>query len=199
MGERVDLQAGHLEIEERTGYLVVAEHGTLGSKADVDAYVFAVEAIASRRKMRRVLIDSRALEGEAESRDVRDAMWKWLTGGRTFDQVAYVLPSEIQVARVNMLALSLKANLRAFPGVPEAHRWLTGRQRTASVIGMSPVTGTPPAGAPRSVTPTPEAPSSRPAPATTPVLGTSRVTGQFPAQPERPPSSPGFDPGRFKK
>lgn len=144
MGDTVSLAHGHIEVEERPGYLLMVEHGTLRTVDDVAQYASALEILADRSGLRRAVIDSRQADSIEPPKDVREAMWKWLLSARAFDQIAFVLDNEMHLARVNMTALSHRANIKAFTAVHEAHRWLTGRQRTLSQ-GLVAVTGQLPA------------------------------------------------------
>lgn len=140
MGDRVALAHGHIDVEERPGYLLMVEHGTLRTVDDVAHYASAMEILADRSGLRRAVIDSRQADAIEPPKDVREAMWRWLLSARAFDQIAFVLDNEMHLARVNMTALSQRANIKAFTAVHEAHRWLTGRQRTLSQ-GMVAVPG----------------------------------------------------------
>lgn len=142
MGETIQLAHGSVQVEERPGYLLLVEQGTLRSVAEVEHYAGALEHLSQRTGLRRVLIDSRGTEPVGRDDGVRDALWKWMLSGRAFDQMAFVLSSELQVTSVNMVALSERAAIRGFSAVHEAHRWLTGRQRTMSQT-LGAVTGTP--------------------------------------------------------
>lgn len=163
MGDRVALAHGHIEVEERPGYLLMVEHGTLQTVDDVAQYTAALEILADRSGLRRAVIDSRQADAIEPPKDVREAMWRWLLSARAFDQIAFVLDNEMHLARVNMTALSQRANIKAFTAVHEAHRWLTGRQRTLSQ-GMIAVPGNlPPLPVPRA-TRTPMPPPRTPHP-----------------------------------
>lgn len=142
MGETVALPNGRIEVEERPGYLYVVEHGTLLTVGEVERYADALETLATRAGLRRALIDSRHADTLEPSPEVREAMWSWLVAPRCFDQIAFVLPSELAVVRVNMLARSHRAGVCAFGAVHEAHRWLTGRQRSLSQTFSSPLGST---------------------------------------------------------
>nr|MDQ3033286.1 STAS/SEC14 domain-containing protein [Myxococcota bacterium] len=131
MSETVELRHGRITFEERPGYLFIVEEGTLRSVAEVEKYAAAIQAVVERTGLMRVLIDSRGTEPVGRDDGVRDALWKWLVSGR-FEQMAFVLSTELQVTSVNMIALSERARIRGFVAVHEAHRWLTGRQRTMS-------------------------------------------------------------------
>lgn len=150
MGETVELPSGRVEVEERPGgYLYMVEQGTLRSLAEVDQYIVAMEQLSARTGIRKALIDSRAAVPVSRDGGIRESLWKWLVSGRAFDQIAFVLDSEMQVTSVNMVALSERAGIRAFAAVHEAHRWLTGRSRTLSQTLTAPAgTGTPPGGVP---------------------------------------------------
>jgi hypothetical protein len=142
MAETIQLPHGSIQVEERPGYLLLVEQGTLRSVAAVEQYAAALEQLVQRTGLRRVLIDSRGTEPVGRDDGVREALWKWLLSGRAFDQMAFVLSSELQVTSVNMVALSERAAIRGFSAVHEAHRWLTGRQRTLSQ-SINAVTGMP--------------------------------------------------------
>src|SRR5690606_21829044 len=143
MGDTIALPNGSIEVEERPGYLYVVEHGTLLTVDEVEQYAAALELLAARARLRRALIDSRSADAREAPPEVRDAMWRWiLAAARSFDQIAFVLPSEMMVVRVNMLARSQRAGVCAFGAVHEAHRWLTGRQRSLSQTFSAPLGST---------------------------------------------------------
>ena len=203
MGETVSLGGARIEVEERPGYLYMVEHGTLRSVDEVQKYAAAMELLAERTGIRRALIDSRSSDPIEPPREVREAMWKWLLSARAFDQIAFLLKDEMHVARVNMTALSQRASVKAFALVHEAHRWLSGRQRTLSQ-GLPAVTGhtispprTPlPARGASSTPPPPMTPTSLMSPATSKSSeisiggagASAGKTGRF--QAVRPPSTP---------
>lgn len=186
MGETIELPHGRVEIDVRPGYLHVVEQGTLTSVAEVEKYTNVIERAVLRTGLRRVLIDSRGTEPVGRDDGVREALWKWLLTGRAFEQMAFVLSSELQVTSVNMVALSERAPIRAFATVHEAHRWLAGRARTLSQAltsqGMPAATFTPPPARPdpHRRTPAPPRASDRPPP--------PRTSERPP--PPRPESSP---------
>lgn len=195
MSETVSLANARIEVEERPGYLYMVEHGTLRSVDEVQRYATAMEDLADRTGLRRALIDSRLSEPVEPPKDVRDAMWRWLLSARAFDQIAFLLKDEMHVARVNMTALSQRASVKAFAQVHEAHRWLSGRQRTLSQgipvsgvprtpppprgLGSTPPSMTPPSMTPPSMTPsspgtiTPAATTSTPATTASPATSRS--------------------------
>ncbi|UJR86072.1 hypothetical protein [Sandaracinus amylolyticus] len=141
MGDTVELPSGRLEVEQRPGYLFIVEHGTLRNVDEVGQYAAALELLVDRTRVRRALIDSRAADAVELPPDVRDALWRWLLTARAFDQIAFVLASEMAVVRVNMVARSHRAGICAFGAVHEAHRWLSGRQRTLSQTFSAPLGG----------------------------------------------------------
>jgi hypothetical protein len=192
MGERIELPNARIEVEERPGYLYLVETGTLKSVAEVEQYSGAMELLAERTGLRRALIDSRAQDEAEPPKLLREAMWKFLLSGRAFEQIAFVLANEMQVARVNMIALSQKAQIRAFPAMHEAHRWLSGRQRTLSQSIQFPVpTPVPPADrrlSERPPTPAAGIPAPRVPAASEPA--STRNTGAFSAIRPVTPSAP---------
>lgn len=208
MGETIELPNARILIEERPGYLYMVEQGTLLTVEELRRYSVAMEQLSERTGLRRALIDSRSASTVDPPREVRDGMWKWLLSGRAFDQIAFVLHDEMHVARVNMTALSQRAGVKAFAAVHEAHRWLTGRQRSPSQVFAAPGATTPvPPPRAESATPLPERrtqtpprPSQPPPPAfsstrsseiSLPRPTSSGSTGRFPAQ--RSPSQPYFE------
>ncbi|AKF10525.1 hypothetical protein [Sandaracinus amylolyticus] len=210
MGDTVELPSGRLEVETRPGYLFIVEHGTLRNVDEVDQYAAALELLVGRTGVRRALIDSRAADAIELPPDVRDALWRWLLTARVFEQIAFVLGSEMAVVRVNMVARSHRAGICAFGAVHEAHRWLSGRQRTLSQTFSAPLgamsqTPVPPPRAerePRSSVPPPPPPRTKsdvyPARdasgAPMPQRASSASTGRFTAlPPARAPSQPGLE------
>jgi len=72
-------------------------------------------------------------------------MWAWLTAeDRPIRSFAFVLPSEMAIARVNMTALACKATLRAFGSVQAAQRWLLRDPRLSSASTQSKMETEPP-------------------------------------------------------
>jgi hypothetical protein len=132
MEERVELTSARIDVHERSTYLYMVEIGVPQTVAEVAEYGAAMLRLSERTRMRRALIDSRANAEVDLPDEVRDAMFKWMVEGGAFDQIAYVLGAEMQVARLNMVALSQKVKLRAFATVHEAHRWLAARSRGLS-------------------------------------------------------------------
>lgn len=182
MGDTVALPNGRLEVEERPGYLYVVEHGTLLTIGEVEQYGEALELLATRAGLRRALIDSRSADDLEPSPGVREAMWRWLVAPRCFDQIAFVLPSELAVVRVNMLARSHRAGVCAFGAVHEAHRWLTGRQRSLSQTFSAPL------GSTATPVPPPRAESGEPASASSTPPGIRRTQVPPPARSHEAPA-----------
>jgi hypothetical protein len=125
--ESLDLSQGRIVAESRPAYLLVTERGSLASVGDVRRYGAFVEAAASRTGATCLLVDARLGEPGERDDEVRAAFWAWLRSGRVFQQVAWVLPTEMAVTQANMQALSLRASLRAFSTAQEGHRWLLSR------------------------------------------------------------------------
>ncbi|MBX3274378.1 MAG: hypothetical protein KF729_29205 [Sandaracinaceae bacterium] len=122
--EVIELSEAYVEVEARPGYLFVVETGQLTRLSEVKRYTARLDAIARRLERTKALIDARGEVGDPPA-DVREAMWSWLTSSeRAFDSIAFVLATEMAVARVNMIALSRRAPLRAFDAVQAAQRWL---------------------------------------------------------------------------
>lgn len=149
MSSNIELTNGKATLEQRGEYLLVIEQGTLVSPHEVYRYVTELELASQRMKLRRMLVDARSENGE-ETRETRDAMWRWIRAQRFFDQIAYALRDEMTIARVNMTALSERLGVRAFPSVPEAHRWLARASSrhsstTISAQGRAPASVPPPA------------------------------------------------------
>ncbi len=120
----IDLPQASIEVEARSGYLFVIETGQLRSRGELDRYTREMEMLIGRTGLNKAIIDARGEVGEPAV-DVREAMWEWLVSSeRGFEMVAFVLPSEMAVARVNMTALSRRATVRAFESVQQAQRWL---------------------------------------------------------------------------
>jgi hypothetical protein len=144
----LELPSASVEIEERAGYLFVVEKGQLRDLADLRQYVQHMDAVIASTGIDRAIIDARGEVGSPPE-EVRGAMWDWLCAStRGFSLVAFVLPSEMAVARVNMTALARRAPVRAFDSVQSAQRWLVrggSRASSASVVGLAAITdSTPP-------------------------------------------------------
>ncbi len=187
MGDVIELGTARVEVEQRPGYLYMVEHGHLLTRDEVQAYAGAIELVVERTGCAVALIDARGSEGGEPTREARDAMWSWLTSGRALKQIAFVMANEMTVARVNMTALSSGARIRAFGSVHEAHRWLSGRQRTASQAFVAPTSvPPPPPGAPR----TPAGVTGRFGAAPSDSGFFTPATEKIPARPSsRPPST----------
>ena len=143
--EVIELPNAIVEIEARSGFLFVVESGELGTLADVHRYTQAMDRAIQKTGLERAIIDARGEVGDPPE-SVREAMWEWLLSPeRGFDVVAFVLPTEMAVARVNMTALSKKARVRAFESVHEAQRWLLRGPRFASRSSIPALSPTMPA------------------------------------------------------
>src|SRR5689334_3913299 len=140
-----------IDIEEREGYLHVVANGQLKSVDEVHEWSALMEKVMAERQLRRALLDARGQVGEPAP-EVRAAVWEWFRSDRSFRVVAYVVPedAEMKAARINMTALSLGMNLRAFVSVVEAHRFLATPKRSPSTMFPAVKTGQHPAA---SVTP----------------------------------------------
>lgn len=137
--EVIQLTSAVIEIEERNGYLFLVESGQLVSVREVGAYANALQALIMKTNIHRAVIDSRGEVGDPPP-EVRAAMWDWLCAtDRGFAKVAFVLASEMAIARVNMTALSRRAPVRAFDNIQTATRWLMRETRRASTLSMATV------------------------------------------------------------
>lgn len=143
----IELPVGRVEVEDHGTYLFLVEQGTLRDLSELAIYTTALERIIAETGVSKAVIDARAEVGDPPEA-VRTAMWAWLTGGgRGFSMVAFVLPTEMAMARVNMTALSRGVNVRAFDSVFSAQRWLVrgGRRSTAATLpAMRPPSSPPP-------------------------------------------------------
>lgn len=142
--QTLELPQASIEIEERPGYLFVVEKGQLRDLGEVRRYTLEMETIIAATGIDRAIIDARGEIG-SPPQDVRDAMWDWLSAPqRGFALIAFVLPSEMAVARVNMTALSRRAPVRAFESVQTAQRWLMRGPRASSIAGFAVPGSSPP-------------------------------------------------------
>lgn len=131
--ETIALPHARIEVEGRAGFVYLVESGTLKSVREVEAYADAMEDLIARTGLFRAIIDARGEVGDPPP-EVRAAMWEWLAAhNRGFQMVAFILPSEMAVARVNMTALSKRAPVRAFESLQQAQRWLVRGPRQSSV------------------------------------------------------------------
>ena len=138
MGARevIELPRAYVEVEPRSGYLFIIESGQLSNLGEVRRYTSRLDAIARRVALDRALIDARGEVGEP-TQDVREAIWHWLTRDlRPIQTIAFVLASDITIARVNMTALSRKSRLRAFDSVQYAQRWLLRDSKLGSATTL---------------------------------------------------------------
>ncbi len=129
MADTYKLKSSRIHAEVRDGYIHVVAVGTLRGLDEVAEYNSLMERLILEHGTRRAIIDARGQTGEP-SAEVRAAVWDWFKSEKAFELVAYVVQdsAEMKAARVNMTALSLGMNLRAFTSVIEAHRFLTMRR-----------------------------------------------------------------------
>lgn len=138
--EIIELPQAFIEVEARSDCLFVVESGRLTSLTDLDRYTRCLDAMIQRTRVKRAVIDARGQLGDSPE-DVAEAMWGWhLSETRGFQIVAIVLATEIAVARINMTALSLRANVRAFDGIQPAQRWLARGPRFSTQAKLGPAT-----------------------------------------------------------
>lgn len=143
--EIISLPAAQVEIEPRDGYLFVVESGQLRNMAELRRYTDAMDDAVRRTGLTTAVIDARGEIGDPPQ-SVRDAMWAWLMDpGRGFSVIAFVLPSEMAVARVNMTALSQQVSVRAFDSVFAAQRWLRRGPRFSTQAATRRPSSRPPA------------------------------------------------------
>jgi hypothetical protein len=162
----IELSNGSATLTARADYLLVVEHGTLVTSAEVLRYVTELDGAGQRYHLRRLLVDARSESDEAESRgDARSAMWRWIRTQKTFDMIGFVLRDEMTIARVNMTALSERLVVRAFIAVADGHRWLARARPSSTAIPAAvrpaPSSVPPPPMGSRTPTPPPASPSAR--------------------------------------
>jgi hypothetical protein len=112
-------------VEERPDYLFILE-GDRGPAGP--AYHDELERLGHATGRRRVLIDRRGRGPDA----VLETVWAWVAEQDAFAKIALVLEDELAVAECNMNALAQRYPLRAFPGVPQAERWLFRERRQST-------------------------------------------------------------------
>lgn len=136
--EIIELPHAFIEVEARADSLFVVESGRLTSLNDLDRYTRCIDAMIERTGIKRAVIDARGQLGESPE-DVAEATWGWhLSETRGFEMAAIVLASEMAVARINMTALSMRANVRGFEGIQPAQRWLSRGPRFSTQAKLSP-------------------------------------------------------------
>jgi hypothetical protein len=142
MAESFKLKSSRIHVDVRDGYIHVVAVGILRDLDEVREHNALMEELMVRHGTRRVIIDARGQTGEPPP-EVRAAVWDWFKSERAFELVAYVVgeSDEMKAARVNMTALSLGTNLRAFTKVIDAHRFLT--MKRARTTGSFPVVRVP--------------------------------------------------------
>ncbi len=209
----IELAQAQVEVEERAGYLFIVESGQLRTLRELHAYTSAVSAVVTESGIDRAIIDARGEVGDPPP-EVRAAMWEWLSSpDQGFKLVAFILPTEMAVARVNMTALSRRAPVRAFHSVQEAQRWLTRGPRASSLLAMPadrPSSRPPPLDGPDGNAPTerpppigardtlalpraPSVPAEAKVPSSPPPSRASeRTPSERAARPSRPGEAPGF-------
>ena len=188
--EVIQLPHARVEVEQQEGLLFIVETGQIKSLPEVARYIAAMDDIVRRTGTDRAVIDARGEIGDPPAA-VREVMWSWiLDPGRGFSILAFVLPTEMAIARVNMTALSQGAKVRAFDSVFAAQRWIARGPRFSTAAFRPPSSRPPPM----------EQPPARPRRATAPGAGfysaaaapVDRVSsGTRPAPPEPGRSGPG--------
>lgn len=200
----IELAHAQIEVEERSGYLYVVESGQLRDLRELSGYTSAMDELVAKCGIDKAIIDARGEVGDPPA-EVRNGMWDWLMApDRGFALVAFILPSEMAVARVNMTALSRRAPVRAFESVQDAQRWLTRGPKASSVMGMSAavrsssrISSRPPApvSEPAALAPTERPPAGASAPPAMPPIPSAPrpPSGQRTSTVSKRPSDPGVD------
>lgn len=115
------------ELEPGTGYLLVVEHGQLGSADAMVAYLDEVERHAQRAGVERALFDARQDPPPTRGDEsVGLARWDYWADKTRLSAIAVLFKSEIAEARVNMTARARRVNVRAFLDRTAAEEWLAG-------------------------------------------------------------------------
>jgi hypothetical protein len=137
-----------VEVEPRRGYLHLVLRGDVETP-DAALHLGALAVrVMERHETPRLLVDARAVP--ELPKEACDAGWAWLAEGAC-RQLAWVIPAgadaEMNVTRINMMAVSSSLPIRAFSAIIDAHRWLDAKQpdrRLSSVIGAVRPTERPP-------------------------------------------------------
>ncbi len=191
--EVIQLPHAAVRVEERPGYLFLVESGQLADLAELGTYMERLQAIIERTGIDRAIIDARGEQGDPPP-EVRNAMWEWLLApDRGFTMVAFILGSEMAVARVNMTSLSRRGPVRAFENLKDAQRWLMRGLRTTTAMSLEAFSDpsssripSPPPPRPSATAPTEPPPKPREFSPTPPRIPTAPVM--------RKPSGSGFRP-----
>ena len=134
--ETIELPEAIVEVEDHDAFLFLRERGRLRDIGDVEKYTRELARIKALTGRRRAVVDAREERDESTS-EIREAMWKWLCDPtQGFEMVAFVLSSEMAVARVNMTALSRGVDVRAFDTLFAAQRWLVRGKRRSTAANM---------------------------------------------------------------
>ncbi|MGF1469405.1 MAG: hypothetical protein ACFCGT_25070 [Sandaracinaceae bacterium] len=127
----VELSFGELEVEERPGYLLLAEAGSLTTTGDLAEYVEVLEGIMADYGARKAILDVRGQIGDFGAA-VHERLWRWLESGRAFRRLALLVATDLTMAEVNLTAMRREAPVRAFVRLTEAQRWLLQRRQNTS-------------------------------------------------------------------
>ena len=129
------LKNGRMEGDERDGYLFIVASGVLEDLEDVALANAFMQRLIEEHGTKRGLIDAR-LQSDEPTPDVRAAVWDWLKSDRAFDVLSYLVPetATMKVSRVNMTAVSLGLNVRAFVSVVDAHRFVVPKKRSSTLM-----------------------------------------------------------------
>jgi hypothetical protein len=142
--EVIELPHARVVVEQQPGLLFIVETGQIKTLAELGRYIAAIDSIVKRTATDRAVIDARGEVGDPPLA-VREAMWSWiLDPHRGFSILAFVLPTEMAIARVNMTALSQGAKVRAFDSVIAAQRWIARGPRFSTQTMRTPSSRPPP-------------------------------------------------------
>jgi hypothetical protein len=127
MGEQIALTSTLLDVVERPFYLHVVQTGAPCNQSEIEQYRAALARISYGA--RRALFDMRV--ARLEEVEVSELVWRTLLVS-AFDALGIVPSTTMDVARLNMDALSQRSSARAFELMTDAHRWLT-RERSSTL------------------------------------------------------------------
>jgi hypothetical protein len=135
--ETLQLRSSRIDVDERDGYLHIVATGQVETLDDVAECNAEFERLMRELGIRRALLDARGQIGEPTA-EVRAAVWEWFKSDRSFAVVGYVVPEAqaMKAARINMTAVALGMNLRAFVSVVEAHRFLAPKRASSLMAAV---------------------------------------------------------------
>lgn len=137
---------GHLEAEERKGYLYVRLTGELPSVGEVERVIGFVRDRMAQASIKKLLLDVRQLRLPLPDAACQ-AAWQFIHA-KEYGNLACTFGEEtgdLLVTRINMTGLSASLPFRAFANIVDAHRWLelrpSGIHRRMSSMAMPAVSG----------------------------------------------------------